>query len=92
MTNPQLNLGDQPAFPHSFKNASMITARDWDGLSKREHIAALALQGLLADSEFMFSAVELGHETGGTDVPLVAHMATIYADALLKELAKERPS
>jgi hypothetical protein len=62
-----MNNSDAPAYPDN-----------WDaklpGLTKREYFAAMAMQGLLADST----------------VPTfqVAEHAVIQADALLKELEK----
>lgn len=49
------------------------------GLTKREHFAAMAMQGLLSDSGVV----------GGTDgIDACAQAAVWIADALLKELAK----
>jgi hypothetical protein len=71
-----MNNADMPAAPlgkdGSFKNAI--------GLTKREHFAGLAMQGLChaADSE----------GTWAHDADTVAIAATNYADALLAELDK----
>ena len=51
----------------------------WDaymGLTKREHFAGLAMQGMLLDSEIML------------DLPDIAKYSVRTADALLKELGK----
>jgi len=56
------------AFPDVMGNNS--------GLTKREWLAGLAMQGLIVHGTFM-------HET--------AEKAVKYADALLKELGKEGP-
>ena len=49
----------------------------YTGLTKREHFAGLALQGILANSRI------------DEDHRLCAKMATLTADELLKELDKE---
>lgn len=64
---------ESPAFP--VNNENLIAG----GLTKREYIAALALQGLIIA------------RSGSTDFyhnnpEKIAEKATIYADALLKEL------
>jgi hypothetical protein len=57
--------GDNPAFPGAEN-------RNLTGLTKREYLAALALQGLLA------------HE--GTEMEATAHRAVKLADQLIESL------
>lgn len=58
-------------------------------LTIREHFAGLAMQGLLANSE---AAQGMFDVAGNMDAvfPVMARAATLYADALLAELAKPR--
>jgi hypothetical protein len=67
---------DKPAFPAEAK---------LQGLTKREKIAAMAMQGILANhwcqNEYGNNIHALGHEHA-------AKQAVGYADALLKELEK----
>lgn len=69
--------------------ADSIDARgNFNGLSKREHFAAMAMQGLLAgiySDEKMLN--EFKRETGRDHVSI---NATSYADALIAELNKEQ--
>ncbi len=59
------------------------------GLTKREHFAALAMQGILANSEYLKSAVALKikHEQFLEET---SNSAVTYADALIAELNNER--
>ena len=47
------------------------------GLTKRELLSAMAMQGLLANTENGYSSINM-----------LVHDATVYADALLAELQK----
>ena len=60
------------------------------GLSKREHIAALALQGILASlsPEMILAMGEQADARGQTPTEVNAVMALQHADALLAELEK----
>jgi hypothetical protein len=69
MTNP---TGQEPAFPINF-----MADTDDRGLSKRELIAAMAMQGLLADGP-------------NHSVIFTCSTAVNYADALIAELGKEK--
>ena len=69
-----MNNGDTPAFP--FEGGANNGQQPYDGLTKREYFAGLALQGLLA-GKYTF--------TGGDD-PVTG--AIEYADALLKALGE----
>lgn len=55
-------------------------AMGWEGLTKRELIAAMAMQGLIGKIQ--------GHVDGVGDPENHARHAVVYADALLAELAK----
>ena len=65
-----MNNSDKPAMPNT-----MLMGREMQGLTKREHFAGLALQGLLNEG------VYAKYSDGAED-------AIKYADALLKELEK----
>jgi hypothetical protein len=86
-----MNNADMPAMPYTVKpskerleqsagNGVIINDKNYLGLTKREHFAGLAMQGLChaADSE----------GTWAHDADTVAIAATNYADALLAELDK----
>lgn len=68
-------LGSEPAYP--CKAQSFTPER---GFTKREVLAAMAMQGLLANSR---------HFAWRMDAERVAEVAVEHADALLAELAKE---
>lgn len=65
---------DEPAFPHS------ATPDTWDGLTKREIFAGMAMQGLLSNLEGIY---RLGFKQ--TEIEAFAVMR---ADALIAELAR----
>jgi len=66
--------GKQPAFPVESLGAAFGSA----GMSKREKIAAMAMQGLLANPIF----------NECTQPHVMANDAVMFADALLKALAE----
>jgi hypothetical protein len=76
-----MNNADTPAMPISVSSSSIgeiICSSDFEygeGLTKREHFAGLAMQGLLAHN-------------GNKDAAVCASFAVGFADALLKELEK----
>ncbi len=67
-----INNGDMPINPHEHVYAGGVLTTS--GLTKREHFAALAMQGFLA--------------TGSSHTEGAARKAVIAADNLLKELEK----
>lgn len=69
MTAP--TLGAEPAYPPP----SAFPAHP--GLTKRELLSAMAMQGLLANTEDGYSSINM-----------LVHDATVYADALIAELQK----
>jgi len=71
------NKGDEPSFP-----TSQVAKYLWHykGISKREYIAAKAMQGILAGWGYYPSNVENA-----------AKQAVQQADALIAELNKEKP-
>lgn len=67
----------EPAFPETY-STDMNCIDSIPGLTKRELIAAMAMQGILANSEFLRNHKD-------ADI----HKAAVFnADALLKELSK----
>jgi hypothetical protein len=75
-----MNNADMPAMPIGEQIDTCHLNAPCNGLTKREHFAGLAMQGLChaADSE----------GTWAHDADTVAIAATNYADALLAELDK----
>lgn len=67
--------GDDGAFPSQFESRGLTHTRF--GLTKREYIATLAMQGALANPERMGNTRE------------IAEASVTWADALIKELSKE---
>lgn len=62
----------------------------YDGITMRQHFAAMLLQGLLANPGGPVQASPIsGTYYCNTDEDVVAHWAVSQADALLRELAKE---
>ena len=59
--------------------------RDYRGLTKREHFAGLAMQGLLSSAHMGDSDL---HDSAAEWVREVTETSVEYADALLKELEK----
>lgn len=96
MTNPTSKLGDQPAFPYYTpieRNLSGIAVgggETWYGLSLRAYIATAALQGMLANKDVLQAIAAEGKPELKLDVGF-AQAALLMADALLAELAKEKP-
>jgi len=77
-----MNNSDMPAMPQSVSHSSydgqLTASYDFDGgqgLTKREHFAAMAMQGILS------SSANPTWEKGD-----IAHSAIEYADALLEAL------
>lgn len=67
--------GDDPAFPTVYQDVDGVTYTI-SGLTKREHFAALAMQGIAANGEDLYA----------TDV---AQLAVMYADRLIAALNEE---
>lgn len=78
---------DTPAFPtitwDQLETGQIVQATEYAGLTKREQIAAMAMQGICA-SEYPKDMPQ-----GFAD--WAAEMATYCADALLFELSKPQP-
>lgn len=77
---------DHPAFPQlvNFNNEGMLM----DGLTIREHFAACALQGVLANPSMMETLAVMGLPTGENSAKLASNYAVEAADALIAELNK----
>lgn len=79
---------EKPAMPfHSNNPWSHESASGFSGLTKREHFAAMAMQGLLSNPEWM-------NEHEGKKYimqdSVISEVAIKIADALLKELEGEK--
>lgn len=74
-----MNNGRQPAMPFSDKQQTEFGPRgnDYNGLTKREHFAALAMQGFCATGEL-----------DGVTYEQIANASINAADALLAALDK----
>lgn len=62
------------------------------GLTKREHFAGLAMQGLLSNPKA--ADIIMGHSPNDTEITaatIISRTALAYADALIAELNKETP-
>lgn len=66
--------GDLPAMPIEFNGFGLYAPEAHAGLTKREHFAALAMQGILAKSDAPMS--------------YAARDAVMFADELLSELER----
>ena len=82
---------DMPAMPLQLQegeSSDKITKMgNADGLTKREHFAGLALNGLLSDAGEMFAIVPEGE----APARYFAKMSVNLADALLAELETTQP-
>ena len=73
-----MNNADKEAFPRAGFSGPMGYSKPVSGLTKREYFAAMAMQGLCANS------IAGSHNKPNN----LAIDAVMYADALLKELEK----
>ena len=91
--------GEEPAFPqldiescerdgHGDLIDPFVTSAG--GLSKRELFAGMAMQGLLANGDFLKAVEAVAAKRGMNDADAVAKAARGFADALLAELEKKR--
>ena len=80
-----MNNSDMPAMPVTDSNGPfMQPAGPSVGLTKREHFAAMAMQGLLSNPNLV-------HYSGTDDkADRVRDMAVNYADGLLKALEESK--
>ena len=75
-----MNNGSLPAMPQEFKSKGPLgdtMTSNFKGLTKREYMAAMAMQGLCANRH--------GHECSPDNI---SEFAVSCADSLLKELEK----
>lgn len=79
-----MNNGDTSAFPIFDSNGECLTF-DCDGMTKREYFAAMAMQGLLANS-FQDGINEPLSHANNTQI---AGMAVDQADCLLQALEEQ---
>lgn len=84
------NNGNAPAMPQSGTEGvggDLNSSEDWggSGLTKREHFAGLAMQGILSSKHVMDFAKENEVELMDKAIAIVS---VNYADALLEELEK----
>lgn len=90
-------LGAMPAHPVSMMeevsryhgSGTEMRRVDYSGLTKRELLAAMAMQAIASNEALMVEAFELGRQSGKAVQEAIAVGAVSYADALLAELARE---
>ena len=87
-----MNNSDTPAMPQSGtegNSGDLNNSQDWggSGLTKREHFAGLAMQGMLSSKYVGDFGNEINDDSYDHTHGL-ANNAIRYADALLKELDK----
>lgn len=86
--------GDKPAYPSEFEGgeydafgAPVIAHRKYYGISKREYFAAMAMQGMLANSIDKMQGQQPWWSMNSDDM---ATEAVLQADHLIKALNKEK--
>jgi hypothetical protein len=77
MTNPN-DQAFSSAKAHIDPKTGSVVYIEPNGLAKREHFAAIAMQGMMACSDF-----------SATSPDKIAHISVEQADALISELNKE---
>ena len=74
---------DKPTYPLEFKKEDSYNTEGWsNGLTKREHYAGLAMQGLIAGRWACPDNVP-------NDVITIVKEAVLHADELLKQLEEK---
>lgn len=90
-----MNNGDMPvtAFTRPPTEAELqayagrhVPSVSYDGLTKREHFAGLAMQGLLSCDAFAESTKKLSQERRKNPSEIISGIAVEFADALLAAL------
>lgn len=90
MTNPNDKAyASQQAWEDEYPNSRCASTQhvSGGGLNKREHFAAMAMQGYLSNSEWLTKM-----RSGTKDIPtynIAVEYAVAAADALIRELNKE---
>jgi hypothetical protein len=82
-----MSRGDEDAFPTAYVNVDGESFKS-DGLTIREHFAAMAMQGFLSDSAVLENLNTLSEKDGRDPDDLIAIMAIRQADALIEALEK----
>lgn len=81
---------DQPAFPiqPTFDSDGRVANERYafEGLTKREYFAAMAMQGIKSNPELCRICDEAAKQNGGTQQEYIAKMAVKDADELLNQL------
>ena len=84
-----------PAFPgHAYVSAGSsgeVRPVVWQGMSLRAWLTGQALVGLLANPEHPQEALRESGRNGGSVCDATARYCVAYADAMISELAKEKP-
>tara|TARA_R110000782_G_scaffold268367_1_gene364678 strand:+ start:466 stop:759 length:294 start_codon:yes stop_codon:yes gene_type:complete len=94
-----LENGERPASPITPAGYEEDISGEYEGLTKREHFAGLAMQGLIGDKMFadmgaygasQLLGIDEEKYIGQRDFPkLLSKFSVQYADALLKALEAE---
>lgn len=77
--NTENDNGKQPAFPIMYEDES------YEGLTKREYFAAMAMQGILANDELRIALLKDKIVDGTTVDNFISVYAIKQADALLNQ-------
>ena len=83
-----------PAFPHvadiiqQGENTFLKKSLTSNGLTIRAHFAAMAMQGLAANHQFLLAVLQCSKVTNGKPETVLAQSAIEHADALIAELNK----
>lgn len=95
-----MNNADMPAMPAYDRFRLTVDGKPMHGLTKREHFAGLAMQGLLSEENSIAQTKTDAAEILGIDPEnydwkthwpqLVAKVSVQHADALLAELEKSK--
>ena len=84
-------LGQEPAFPVDEKAFQTVLSREHEpiGMSKRFYAACAAMQGMLANMEFLKLNGQTGKENGYRPDEFLVMTAYGIADELLKQESEE---
>ena len=88
--NGERPAGARPTGQRNSDGGGWIYNEPTAGLTKREHLAATALQGLLANSEALNWAAEQSVKEDMTSDAILCRLAVRHADALLLALERSR--
>lgn len=80
MSDNNIPNADQPAHPF-IRNEDFVEG--YYGLTKREHIAAMAMQGIIQNDKLVQTCLDYATVRKTTPEKIIANRAAVFADALL---------